>query len=145
MKLHVFGRGLFRAYLGKTVAEPQTRISNYRKQIHAFFMDFIENIQNIHIGRVIEEKLKEKSMTVTELADNINCVRTNVHDIFKRKSIDTELLIAISKALDYDFIRNIYYKEQTSSTIFISIKTKEDLLNKFNLLEEFIRLVKPQE
>jgi len=106
-------------------------------------MDFIENIQNIHIGSIIEEKLREKSMTVTELADKISRVRTNVHDIFKRKSIDTELLIAISKALDYDFIRKIYYGEETSPTIFIAIKTKEDEIKKIDLPEEFIRLVKP--
>ena len=108
-------------------------------------MDFIENLQNIHIGKIIEKKLKEKSMTVTGLADKINRERTTVHDIFKRKSIDTELLIEISKALDYDFIRNVYFKEQASSAIFISIKTEEELLKKLNLFEEFIRSVKSEE
>ena len=108
-------------------------------------MDFIDNTQNIHIGSLIEGKLKEKSMTVTGLADKINRERTTVHDIFKRKSIDIELLIEISKALDYDFVHTVYYKEQAPPTLFISIKTEEELLKKLNLLEDFIRLVKNKE
>ena len=107
-------------------------------------MDFIDNIQNVHIGAIIEKKLKEKLMTVTEFADKINRERSTVYDIFKRKSIDTELLVLISKALDYDFIRTVYYGEETSPTVFIAVKTKEQDIKKLNLPEEFIRLVKPQ-
>ena len=105
-------------------------------------MDFIENIRDIHIGTIIQEKLTEKSMTITGLADKINRERTTVHDIFKRKSIDTELLIEISKALDYDFIRNVYFKTQTSLSPDGSGKTEESRLKILNLLEEFIRFVK---
>jgi len=107
-------------------------------------MDFIDNIQNVHIGAIIEKKLKEKLMTVTEFADKINRERSTVYDIFKRKSIDTELLVLISKALDYDFIRTVYYGEETSPTVFIAVKTKEQDIKNLNLPEEFIRLVKPQ-
>lgn len=108
-------------------------------------MDFVENIRDIHIGNIIEKKLAEKSMTKTEFANRISKVRVTVYDIFERKSIDTELLIEISKALDYDFIHNVYFKKQTIPTLFISIQTEEDLLKKVNLLEEIIRLVKSQE
>ena len=104
-------------------------------------MELVKNIQNVHIGSVIEEKLKEKSMTVSELADKINRSRTTVHDIFKRKSIDTELLIAISNALNYDFIHKVYYGEETSPTLFIAVKTNEEEIRNLNLPEEFIRLV----
>ena len=107
-------------------------------------MDFIDNIQNVHIGAIIEKKLKEKLMTVTEFADKINRERSTVYDIFKRKSIDTELLVVISKALDYDFIRTVYYGEETSPTVFIAVKTKEQDIKNLNLPEEFIRLVMPQ-
>ena len=77
-------------------------------------MDFIKNIQGIHIGQIIYEKFTEKSMTVTEFASKINRERTTVYDIFERKSIEIGLLIDISKALNYDFIRNVYYEKQTS-------------------------------
>jgi len=105
-------------------------------------MDFKENTQNIHIGSIIEKKLKEKSMTVTGFAKKINRERTTVHDIFNRKSIDIELLIEISKALDYDFIHKVYFKEQTSPAILISIKTEEELLKNMDILEKFIRFIK---
>ena len=105
-------------------------------------MDFIENIRDIHIGTIIQEKLTEKSMTITGLADKINRERTTVHDIFKRKSIDTELLIEISKALDYDFIRKLYYDEETSPTVYVAIKTSKEEINKMNLSDEFIYLIK---
>jgi len=107
-------------------------------------MDFIENIRGIHIGTIILEKLTEKSMTKTELADRINKERSTVYDIFDRKSIDTELLIDISKALNYDFIRKVYYEEQTLPTVFIAAKMKEDEIENLELPEGFIRFVKSQ-
>ena len=107
-------------------------------------MDFIENIREIHIGTIILEKLTEKSMTKTELADRINKERSTVYDIFDRKSIDTELLIDISKALNYDFIRKVYYEEQTLPTVFIAAKMKEDEIENLELPEGFIRFVKSQ-
>ena len=105
-------------------------------------MDFIENIREIHIGTIILEKLTEKSMTKTEFANRIDRERTTVRDILKRKSIDTELLIKISKALDYDFIHNVYFEKQTARTISISIKTEDDLSEKLDLFEEFILFMK---
>jgi len=103
-----------------------------------FFMDFVENIREIHIGRMIREKLTEKSISITEFADLIHRARPTVYGIFGQKSIDTELLIAISKALDFDFIRKAYYGEESSPDIYVAIKTNE----KLDLPEEFIRLVK---
>ena len=107
-------------------------------------MDFIENIRDIHIGRIIQGKLTEKAMSKTEFADKINKTRPDVNDIFSRKTISIELLIDISKALDYDFIRNVYYKKQKLPSISISIKTEENLQEKLNLPEEFICFVERQ-
>ena len=105
-------------------------------------MDFVENIRDIHIGNIIEKKLAEKSMTKTEFANRISKVRVTVYDIFERKSIDIELLISISKVLEYDFIRSVYYDEETSPTLFIAVKTNEAEIKKMELPEAFIRFVK---
>ena len=107
-------------------------------------MDFVENIYGIDIGKLIKQKFDEKSMTKEEFAAKINRERSTVYGIFDRKSIDIVLLIDISKALDYDFIRNVYYGEQTSPTIYIAVKTNEDEMKKIDLSDDFIRLVKPQ-
>jgi len=46
--------------------------------------------------------------------------------------------------LDYDFIRNVYYKKQKLPALSISIKTEENLPEKLNLPEEFICFVERQ-
>ena len=101
-------------------------------------MDFVENIPNIHIGSIIKGVFAEKTITKTEFANRINRSRTDVNDIFKRKSIDTELLVEISKVLEYDFIRKVYYEEYASPTIYIAFKIKEGEIK--DLQNEFIRL-----
>ena len=57
----------------------------------------------LHIGQKIQVVLKSKRWSVTAFAKKINTDRNNVYHIFKRKSIDTDLLYKISTVLDYDF------------------------------------------
>ena len=69
------------------------------------------NIKDIHIGKIIKEKLEEKSISIAKFACGINRDRTTVYNIFKQKSIDIELLIKISEILDYDFIHQVYFPD----------------------------------
>lgn len=64
----------------------------------------------VHIGKKIQEKLKEQGRTVVWFAHAINCDRTNAYNIFARQSIDTELLVLISKVLGFNFF--IYYMDE---------------------------------
>ena len=57
----------------------------------------------VAIGKLIQKRLKERGMSNAEFARRINTHVRNVYDIFRRKSIDTDLLATISKALEYDF------------------------------------------
>lgn len=57
----------------------------------------------VNIGREIELRLKERSLPVSWLACEISCSRANVYKILKKESIDTDLLMRISKAMDFDF------------------------------------------
>lgn len=57
----------------------------------------------MHIGHLIEKELKGQERTVTWFAKQLNCDRTNIYNIFNRVTIDTELLIHISKVLNKDF------------------------------------------
>lgn len=57
----------------------------------------------IHIGNQIEKVLRAQGRSVSWFAKQICCERTNVYSIFHRNSIDTELLLRISKVLNYDF------------------------------------------
>lgn len=56
-----------------------------------------------HLGAEIRKILKQRGMTVSEFARRINKSRENIYSIFKRKSLDTELLKNISAVLHYDF------------------------------------------
>ncbi len=68
------------------------------------------------IGKLIEKKLREKGISVSEFARRIATNRNNVYDIFARKSVDTSLLKKISQVLEFDFF--LYYiTEETKSQI----------------------------
>lgn len=57
----------------------------------------------VHIGEKIKQRVEEMRFSVAEFAGKINKSRTVAYNIFQRKSLDTGLLIDISKALNYDF------------------------------------------
>lgn len=67
---------------------------------------------SIHIGQKIKERAKELNIGPTRLGEMINSSKQNVYGIFKRKSIDTELLKKISDVLQKDFFE--YYGTPSS-------------------------------
>ncbi len=69
-------------------------------------------MKNIHIGKLIKRRMLEQGLTVSDFAIAINRTRATVYDIFERKSIDVELLLSISKILQFDFFS--VYSSDTS-------------------------------
>lgn len=61
----------------------------------------------LNIGEKVRQRAKELRIGPTELGKMINTSKQNVYGIFRRKSLDTELLRKLSKALNYDFFQ--YY------------------------------------
>lgn len=68
----------------------------------AFFRDHHAH-DMVHIGQLIEAELHRQERSVIWLARKLYCDRTNVYSIFKRQSIDTDLLMRICHILGYDF------------------------------------------
>ena len=69
----------------------------------------------MNIGLSIKEVMKSRKMTVTRLAMEIPCERTNVYNIFSRKDISTKLLWRICEVLEYNFFEefsNDYAKKK---------------------------------
>jgi hypothetical protein len=66
----------------------------------------------VHIGSIIKKIVNESHMPITVFASNINKSRTVVYNIFKRKTMDTGLLLAISKTLNHNFF--IYYLTESN-------------------------------
>ncbi len=63
-----------------------------------------------HIGKLIKEELDRQERTPAWLARKINCERPNVYYIFRQQSINTDLLMQISRALNVDFFQ--YYSDE---------------------------------
>lgn len=60
-------------------------------------------MQSIHIGNIVKEELRKQERTISWFARKLYCDRSNVYDIFKRESVDTELLLRISLVLKRNF------------------------------------------
>lgn len=68
----------------------------------------------IHIGQIIEKVIHNQERSITWFSKKLYCDRTNVYSIFKRQSIDTELLLRISKILNHNFF-DYYIEEFTNN------------------------------
>ena len=55
---------------------------------------------DIHIGQLIKDELERQERSVSWFARKL---RSNIYKIFKRSTIDTELLMRISVVLNHDF------------------------------------------
>jgi plasmid maintenance system antidote protein VapI len=94
-------------------------------------------MKNIHIGSLIKEQFekkikRDKRFNKTVFAKLIHVHRSTIYPIFEQKSIDIDLLIRISKALDYNFIEEIYLKksnDEKECKVIIGVEiTKQQLL-----------------
>ena len=63
-----------------------------------------------HIGEMIRQFVRERKLTGSWLAARLGCDRTNVYKMFKKPTIDTQLLLRISLILGFDFF-TLYSQE----------------------------------
>ena len=61
----------------------------------------------IHIGMIIREKMKEEGRSVNWLSKKLNCNRSNIYKIYEKSNMDITLLLHISRALNYNFFNDI--------------------------------------
>ena len=57
----------------------------------------------MHIGNEIHDVMQKQGRTTVWLARQLSCARTFIYKIYARPSIDTNLLLRISKVLNHDF------------------------------------------
>lgn len=62
-------------------------------------------MSQISIGKIIEEELRNQERSVVWFASKLDCNRTNIYKIFRRNSIDAELLLKISNVPHVNFFR----------------------------------------
>lgn len=66
---------------------------------------------SLHIGEKIKARAKELRIGPTELASLVNTSKQNIYGIYKRKTLDSDLLKKLSLALKHDFF-SYYYDKQ---------------------------------
>lgn len=68
----------------------------------------------VEIGQKIKEVFDNRHMKLTDFADELGTVRQNVYRIFRKRHLDTGLLVKISQVLDHNFFQ--YYLTPVSET-----------------------------
>ena len=63
----------------------------------------------VEIGQKIKEVFEARHKKLTDFADELGTVRQNVYRIFRKRHLDTGLLLKISQVLEYNFFQ--YYVE----------------------------------
>jgi len=87
----------------------------------------------MNIGKKIKEVLEQRGMNSSEFARRLCTTTQNAHDIYKRTSIDTDLLERICEILDHDFFQ--YYAnpasfglpEKKKARVLVEIEIDDDL------------------
>lgn len=67
----------------------------------------MEHNCNIHIGQLIREQLQADKRSVGWLSREIGCSRNHLYKVFRKPSLDGELLLSISLAMNFNFFQ--YY------------------------------------
>jgi hypothetical protein len=106
----------------------------------------------VEIGQKIKEVFDKRQMKLTDFADQLGTVRQNVYRIFKKRHLDTGLLLKISQVLNHNFFQ--YYvdgpaQERTSDESVTGMKreisaqlTQLDLAKKeVDYLRKIIKLM----
>jgi len=65
-------------------------------------------IPDVAIGPKIQEVFERRNLKLSAFADDLGTVRQNVYRIFKKKDLDTGLLIKVSEVLQHNFFH--YYQ-----------------------------------
>lgn len=87
----------------------------------------------LHIGKTIRKKLEEIGMTKSEFARRSGTSPQNIYGIFKRSSIDSDLLKTISTCLNFDFFQ--YYSTGVSVSKDGIMRTASDMQKEIDELK----------
>ena len=63
------------------------------------------DFKHIHIGSLIQMKVKENNLDSTRICNFLRCSENDIDLMYQTKSLDAELLLRWSKLLEYDLFR----------------------------------------
>ena len=107
---------------------------------------------SVNIGEKIKQRANQIRIGPTELGKLIHTSKQNIYGIYKRKSIDTEILSKLSVALDFDFFQyynsgkmltnDVHLSQKSSSQKTIPFNEYQKLKNDHDHLKEKYELLK---
>lgn len=74
------------------------------------------NYQTMNIGKRIYEVMCEKGHNASWLAERVPCERSNIYNVFRRKSVSIDLLFIFSTLLQHDFFAELSQEWQRQSS-----------------------------
>ena len=91
------------------------------------------------LGEEIRVRMLKQNISPSELADKINCTRSNIYNIFERNSLDIFLLWKISKVLKYNFLKDFYedIEDHIGNETTLGFKTNGSFFSKKPFSEQY--------
>jgi len=63
------------------------------------------DFKNIHIGKLIEKKVKETELELSRISSFLDCSEEDIEKMYGSESLNSHVLLRWSKLLQYDFFR----------------------------------------
>ena len=63
------------------------------------------DLENIHSGTLISQHFSASMMEISRICNFMKCNEKDISEIYRAKSVDTEILLKWSKLLAYDFFK----------------------------------------
>ena len=71
----------------------------------------------MHIGKKIKTVMKSQGRSVSWLAAQIPCDRSNIYNIYKRDTIDVKLLMRLSVILGHNFLDDLSREMESDKSV----------------------------
>jgi len=104
-----------------------------------------QKTKKIAIGERIKEVFDKKDISIAQFAERLSCDRANIYNIFRRKKIDHERLIEISKILQHNFVAESYTKNGYSHKTVSQITLVLEIAMDAKMVKNFTKTLKQME
>jgi hypothetical protein len=71
----------------------------------------------MHIGKKIRTVMRSQGRSVSWLAAQIPCDRSNIYNIYKRDTIDVKLLMRLSVILGHNFLDDLSREMESDKSV----------------------------
>lgn len=101
--------------------------------------------KSVHIGELIQQVFEQKTVKLSDFAEQLGTVRQNVYRIFKKRHLDTGLLLRISQVLEHNFFQYYCQEGEQDSLKDLQLTKLNEELNlaskEINYLKKIIALM----